>query len=269
MNDNYRTFFGFTKEPFISDIDLKDILVTDGIKMVSQKFNYAIRLGAIALITGEVGSGKSTALRWTVSQLHPAEFKLLKITASSGSILEFYRQLLSELDVNISSTSKALLTREIKKAISNLILEKRKKPVILVDEASLLRLEVFVELHTITQFEYDSKPWLPIIMAGQNNLIDKLQFIHSAPLASRVVARSHLCAIKRKEMEGYLSHHLQIVGVTTDIFSEAAITAIFQGSGGIYRKANHLARGGLIAAATEKSSVVLPEHVQLASSEIF
>lgn len=268
MNQTYKRFFGFAKDPFTSDIDLDDILITEDIKAVYERFQYNIQLGAVAVITGEVGSGKSTALRWTINKLHPSEHKVLWITANSGSILEFYRQMLAELELEKTSNSKAVNTRMIKGRVFELIKEKRQKPVIVVDEASLMRLEVFAELHTICQFECDSKPWLPIVLVGQNHLLDKLQYRGSAPLASRIVARSHLNSSTRQEMETYLLHHLRVAGVQTELFSEKSITAIHQGSGGILRKANHLARGSLIAASKEKSQRVNPEHVQIASSEI-
>lgn len=70
-------------------------------------------------------------------------------------------------------------------------------------------------------------------------------------------------------MEAYLLHHLVLAGLKTNPFEESAITAIQQGSGGLFRKANHLARGALIAAAAEKSLSVTPEHVRLAATGIF
>ena len=70
-------------------------------------------------------------------------------------------------------------------------------------------------------------------------------------------------------MQQYLAHHLSIVGVKTNLFEDAAITAIYQGSGGLLRKANHLARGALIAAAGKESMNVSAEHVRLAATEIF
>ncbi len=128
---------------------------------------------------------------------------------------------------------------------------------------------VFFELHTICQFEKDSKPYLPMILAGQNNLIDKLTYRSSQPLASRIVARSHLQGTTLSGMETYLKHHLAIAGVRHNLFSQAALTAIHQGSGGIFRKANHLARGSLMAAAAEQKEMVDAEHVQLAATEVF
>ena len=143
------------------------------------------------------------------------------------------------------------------------------KIVPIVDKASVMRLEAFAELHTICQFEKDSKPWLPIILAGQNNLIDKLIYRSSQPLASRVVAKSHLEGVDLNGMEKHLKHQLAIAGVDQMLFDPTAVTAIHQGSGGLFRKANHLARGALIAAADQQSTQVNAEHVRLAATEIF
>ena len=269
MNHNYRSFFGLKKEPFGSDIRVSEILKTTELIDVKQRFDYIIRIGAIGLVTGDVGSGKSTAIRYAAEHLHPSEYKSLYITASSGAIMEFYRQLVNELDIHIKSNSKALMLRLIKKEITDLVSEKKIKVVLLVDEASLLRLEVFAELHTICQFEKDSKPYLPIILAGQNNLIDKLSYRSSAPLASRIVARSHLQGTDLAGMQDYLKHHLAIAGIKQNLFDQNAITAIHQGSGGLFRKANHLARGALIAAAANQAAMINADHVRLASTEIF
>ena len=269
MNHNYRSFFGLKKEPFGSDIRVPEILKTTELIDVKERFDYIIRIGAIGLVTGEVGSGKSTAIRYAAEHLHPSEYKSLYMTASSGAIMEFYRALVNELDIHIKSNSKALMLRLIKKEITELVREKKIKVVLLVDEASLLRLEVFAELHTICQFEKDSKPYLPIILAGQNNLIDKLSYRSSAPLASRIVARSHLQGTDLAGMQDYLKHHLAIAGIKQNLFDQNAITAIHQGSGGLFRKANHLARGALIAAAANQAAMVNADHVRLASTEIF
>jgi general secretion pathway protein A len=269
MNNNYRSFFGLKKQPFDADISLKDILKTPELIDVKERFDYVIGLGAIGLVTGEVGSGKSTAIRYAAEHLHPSEYKSLYLTASSGSIMEFYRQLINELDIHIKSNSKATMLRLIKKEITQRICENKIKVTLLVDEASLLRLEVFAELHTICQFEKDSKPYLPMILAGQNNLIDKLSYRSSQPLASRIVARSHLQGTDLAGMQDYLKHHLAIAGIKQNLFDQNAVTAIHQGSGGLFRKANHLARGALIAAAAQQCTLVNAEHVRLASTEIF
>ena len=269
MNNNYRSFFGFTKEPFGTDLKIKELLETDELKAVTKRLDYAIRLGGAALVTGEIGSGKSTALRFSAEKLHPSEYETFYVTATSGSILELYRQITAEMGIYQSSNSRAVMTQLIKNEIKELVDGKKMKVVLIIDEASLLRMEVLSELHTLCQFHKDSKPWLPLVLAGQSTLIDKMMYRASAPLASRVVARSHMEGIDRQGMQQYLEHHLSLAGVTTNLFEDAAITAIYQGSGGLLRKANHLARGALIAAAGKESMSVSAEHVRLAATEIF
>jgi general secretion pathway protein A len=269
MESAYRQFFALQDEPFASDVAQKDILVTPAVSAVQDRVHYAVRLGAVALVTGEVGSGKSTALRYSIGGLHPSEYRVLSVTASSGSILELYRQILGELGHEDAGVSRALMTRTIRREVLELVQGKKIKTVLVIDEASLLRLEVFAELHTLCQFEHDSKPYLPIVLAGQVNLLDHLRYRNGLPLASRVVAKSHLKGIDHKTMEDYLRHHLAIAGVERMLFDAAAVTAIPQGSGGLFRKANHLARGALIAAAHQKAPLVTAEHVRISATELF
>ncbi len=269
MSETYRTFFGLSKEAFPANIDIDEILVTPEVQGVKKRFDYAVRLGSSVVITGDVGSGKSTALRYAASSLHPSEYKVFYVTATTGSIIELYRQIVEELGVEKTSNSRAVMMSTIKNEIKEFVQGKKMKTVLIIDEASLLRMEVFAELHTLVQFEKDSRTWLPVILAGQPTLVDKLQYRTSIPFASRIVAKSHLEGLDMAGMKSYLIHHLKLCGVDTNLFSDQAITAIHQGSGGLLRKANNLARGSLIAAATEKSMLVSAEHVRIASSEIF
>jgi general secretion pathway protein A len=268
MTSSYRQFFGLHNEPFTSDIKRKEILVTPSLKGVEERIHYALRIGGIAVVTGEIGSGKSTALRYVIGGLHPSEHRIIYVTASSGSILELYRQILGELGVSLCGSSRALMTQRIKQEITELVQGKKMKAALVIDEASLLRLEVFAELHTLTQFEQDSKPFLPIVLAGQSNLVDNLRYRNCLPLASRVVAKTHLQGSDQKTMEEYLRHHLGIAGVKQMLFDETAVTAIHQGSGGLFRKANHLARGAMVAAAGGECRAITAEHVRLAATEL-
>jgi general secretion pathway protein A len=85
---SYRSFFGFTKESFGADLRTEEILFSPALQGVKDRLEYGLRLGALAVVTGEVGSGKSAALRFATSHLQPSEVRLLWVTASCGSILE-------------------------------------------------------------------------------------------------------------------------------------------------------------------------------------
>jgi len=263
-----RHFFGFTREPFSADVRVDELYHTAALEGAKERFLYTVSLEAVSVITGDVGSGKSTALRYASSTLHPSQYQIISVIASTGSIIEILKQISMALDIEWTSISLAKLMH----AVRGMIMEigKRKQvPILIIDEASLLRTEVFAQLHTLGQFEMDSKPLLPIILAGQNNLLDKLMYLTSRPLASRVIGRSHLEGLKQKDMAGYLKHHLEVAGIKEQLFSDEAILAIHQGSGGLLRRANLLAKGSLIAAAREKCLVVSAEHVRMASTEIF
>lgn len=265
---NYTDYFGMAREPFTDDIEEKKLLKLPGTLSVKQRMDYILTIGGVMVVTGDVGSGKSTALRWALGQYHKSEINCCYVTAHGGSSNELYKQLCWAMQLTVASGSKSLLLKEFKTAISDVLDKNRNKTVVIIDEASLLRAEVFAELHTINQFNFDSEKKFALILVGQNSLLDKLKYRTSLPLASRVVTRAHLSAINEEQMEDYINHHLKVSGMKTKIFTSNAATAIWQGSGGLLRKANLLSRGALIACMIDKQDQVNEEHVRRASTEI-
>ncbi len=243
----YCNYFGFKYEPFTAEISSKNLLKLPSMVAVKERFDYVMNGGVF---------------------YHPSQYLFLNITATGGSLIEFYRQLCWDLDIVVKTGSRAATLKEFKTTVREIAATKKQKIMIIVDEAHLLRIEIFAELHTITQFDNDSKNLFSLVLSGQPNLIEKMTYRSTAPLASRVVARTHLNTLNPEQMRVYLEHHMGVVGVKKQLFSDQAITAIYQGSGGVLRKANSLARGGLIAAATEKEQVVSAEHIRLASTEL-
>lgn len=262
------SYFGFKSDPFSSEISSKNLLKLPSMISVKERFDY-VSGGGILIVTGEVGSGKSTSLRWSESQFHSSQYLFLNIVSTGGSLIEFYRQLCWGLDIDVKTASRAWILKEFKNAVREIVATKKQKIFIVVDEAHLLRIDIFAELHTITQFDNDSKNLFALVLAGQPPLLEKLTYRSSAPLASRVIARTHLTNLNQEQLALYLEHHLAVAGIKKQLFSDQAITAIHQGSGGILRKANFLARGGLVAAAAEKEDSVSAEHIRLASTELF
>jgi len=259
--------FSLSREPFAQDIPIDDLFPLPGLAAFFDRFDYAIRLGAATVITGEVGSGKSTSLRAAASRLHPSQYKIVNLVATTGSALELLRQICLELGAPPLSNSVAKLMKTIRELLSN-IGAKKQIPILIIDEAHLMRLDILAQLHTITQLPFDQKSLMPLILSGQNILIDRLLYHTSKPFASRVVGRTHLEGLQQADMREYLFHHLRISGATAEIFSDEALTAVHQSSGGLLRRANNLARGAMLAAAAEQAPVVSAEHVRLASTEI-
>ena len=264
----YEEYFGMKKEPYVDNLKEKDLLQLPGTLSVKQRMDYVLNNGGVMVVTGDVGSGKSTALRWSLNQYHKSEINCLYVTANSGSTTELYKQLCWSLKLNIKSGSKSLLLREFKAGMLELMEQNKNKTIVIIDEASLLRADVFAELHTVNQYKFDSIKLFSLILVGQNSLLDKLKYRTSIPLASRVITRAHLAAINESQMNDYINHHLKISGVKVKLFSKNAISAIYQGSGGGLRKANSLSRGSLLACMIDKEEQVTEEHVRRASTEL-
>ena len=131
-----------------------------------------------------------------------------------------------------------------------------------------MRLEVFAELHTLAQRDFDSRPLLPMVLSGQTSLVDKLLFHTSRPFSSRIVGRTHLEALQRDHMAAYLAHHLKIAGGKEELAQR-------RGRHGHPPELGRVAPSGrgpcprrAPCAAREKCPRVSGEHVRVASTEI-
>lgn len=262
-----RHYFGFKKDPFPQDVAVKDLYPLPGLGPLEKRVLFALNQRAISVITGDVGSGKSTALRYIASKCHPSEYQLITIVGGAYSTIELYRQILMEFGTRYYSYQVTIMTQIIREGILE-IASRNVVPLLMIDEAHLLKREVFVHLHTLAQFEYDSRPVLPVILCGQDFLLDHLMASAARPLASRILGRSHLEALKKEVMGEYLAHHVKLAGSSKTLFSDEAVFAIHQNSGGLLRKANSLAKAALLAASMDESQTVAPEHVRVASTEI-
>lgn len=261
------THFGFSKKPFSSSLKPADLLITSQMKEWQARCDFVATHRLWAVLTGEVGAGKSTAIRWALDLLPHPEFRPLLVTASGGSVLEIYRRILAALTLpqpGVRAKMFAAIAQACRDTASQNV-----TPVLVIDEASLLSLEVFRELHTLTQFDCDSKSILSVILVGQEDLIDKLSYPTSKPLASRIVARMHFVGGAEQDTNDYVMHHLHLAGVKPTLFEPASITALHQASGGILRHINNLARNAMISAAAKKQKIVTADDVRIATSELF
>ena len=115
-----RRFFGFTKEPFSPDVRVDELFHAPVPEGAKERCLYAVNLGAISVITGDAGPGKSTALRYAASALHPSPYQIIPVVASTGSIIEVLKQIAMALDIEWGSIALAKLTRIIRMAITEI-----------------------------------------------------------------------------------------------------------------------------------------------------
>lgn len=149
----YLEYYGFKSEPFANNIPPRNLLKLPDMLGVKERLDYVFQLGGIMLVTGEVGSGKSTAGRWALSHYHTSELVILQVIANTASIGEFYKQLCWVMDLEVKGASRSFLAKSFRTALKDVVIGKKQRVILVIDEAHLLRLEVFAELHTLTQFE--------------------------------------------------------------------------------------------------------------------
>jgi general secretion pathway protein A len=263
----YLAHFGFTHYPFERALSPDELFASSAAREAQARLAHLVELRGIGLVTGEVGSGKTTICRQLAATLHPGLHRLFYVTLSTGNVLDMYKAITWQLGVPIER-NRASAYRTIHTEISRLVLESKIHPILVVDEAHHLRNEVLEDLRLLTNYAMDAERRLCLLLVGMPELRRRLRMAVHESLAQRIVVRYHLAGLSREETPDYLAHRLQLAGSTLPLFETPAIEALFQATQGLPRKLNAAAHYALSAAALAKAKQVSAEHVQAALDEL-
>jgi type II secretory pathway predicted ATPase ExeA len=216
---------------------------------------YAAKRNMFAVVTSDVGMGKSTLARKFVGQLDPDRYTSLYVSDSKLTPRWFYGGLLDQLGVEsrfYRGDSKRLLHRHL-----SMIREvHRKKVCVIVDEAHLLDRETLEEVRFVLNTDMDSANPMSLVLLGQNELWDKLRMNLYAAIRQRIDIKSKLSPLDRTEVEKYVQSHLKYAGVGSEIFTESALDEIYKYSGGAPRAINKAATHCLLNAAQRNKKMI-------------
>jgi type II secretory pathway predicted ATPase ExeA len=263
----YRAHFGFTHYPFERDLQPDELFASSAGHEAQARLQHLVELRGIGLITGEVGSGKTTVCRQLAASLHPGLYRLFYVPLSTGNVMDMYKAIAWQLGLPVER-SRATAYRAIHSEISRLTLDTKILPILVVDEAQHLRNEVLEDLRLLTNFAMDAERRLCVVLVGLTELRRRLTMAVHESLTQRIVVRYHLAGLTRDELPAYLAHRLQLAGCTLPVFEPAAVEALFQATQGLPRKINRSAHYALSAAALAKLRQVSAEHVQIALDEL-
>jgi len=262
----YLKHFGLNRFPFDRDIAVEDMFQSQSMAELSVRLQHLLELRGIGLVTGDAGSGKSSACRKMASALHSGIYKTLYVPLSTGNPIDLYKCVAWELGLP-TERSRAALYRQIRNEVTRLSVEARMRCLLIVDEAHALRSDVLEELRLLTNYAMDSENRLCLLLCGQTELRRRVAMAVHEPLNQRIVVRYQLGTLGADEVCAYLGHLLKRAGTELDLFEPQALAALHQSSSGLPRKLNLFAHHALIAAAAAKAKVVTAEHVQAAMSE--
>jgi general secretion pathway protein A len=251
----WEAFFGFKKAPFSDHPDTKQVFASQAWTQLHARLQFLVDHQATGLLTGEVGSGKSTAARTFTASLNPSLYKVLYLHWTSGSALDLLRQLAQELDLEPAHL-RGDLARQISEAIVRLNQSKKQQPILICDEAQLLRHAALEQLPLLLNFDMDSSHYLTLLLVGQPLLRRTLSLAAHEALRQRIAVHYHLEGLTRQELDAYLAHQLKAAGLSQPLFEDTAIQALYQATKGILRKVNKLALASLRLAAARECSMV-------------
>ncbi len=243
----YAEFYGLKELPFALTPDPRFIYFTPSHTEVMANLHYGIESGkGLIVVTGEVGTGKTTILRWMMQRLDRTVL-VAYIFNPRLSVTEFYQHVASLLDVQKWETKPELLV-----ALGQALESRHSRglrTVLIIDEAQGLSASVLEEIRLLSNFESNTAKQLQIVLTGQPELRNVLNNPDLRQLKQRVALR---CVIKPlpnvEETDRYITSRLLVSGAArTDMFSPEAIDYIYRCSEGIPRNINNLCDNALLA----------------------
>lgn len=202
--------------------------------------------GGFVVLTGEVGTGKTTICRALLEQL-PENVDLALILNPGLNVTELLHAVCEEFGVHVPAEEAS--SKNLVGHLNHYLLEAHaagRKPVLMIDEAQNLPVDVLEQIRLLTNLETPKQKLLQIFLVGQPELGDLLDYPHLRQLAQRVTARYHLTPLNRLETAEYIRHRLAVAGVDRPLFTPGAVKRIYKLSGGIPRVINILCDRSLL-----------------------
>lgn len=252
----YKEFFGLRELPFALTPDPRFVYFTPSHTEVMANLHYGIESGkGLIVVTGEVGTGKTTVLRWMMQRLDRTVL-VGYVFNPRLSVPEFYQHIARVLNVKNWENKTGLLF-----ALGKTLEERHAlglRTVIIIDEAHGLSANVLEEIRLLSNYETDSAKQLQIVLTGQPELREVLNDPGLRQLKQRVALRCQIEPLPSvEETERYIKARLTVAGAErTDIFTPSALDFIYRCSEGIPRQVNNLCDNALLTAFAAGEYVV-------------
>jgi type II secretory pathway predicted ATPase ExeA len=262
-----RSHWDFTRTPFSKDLAPSMLHRHPGHAEAVARIAWCIDEAAIGVITGEVGAGKTVAVRAALADLDSSRHTVIYLGNPAIGARGLYTTIVSHLG-QIPRFHRCNLIPQAQDALAAELAERGRKVVLIVDEAHLLTADQLEELRLLTNADMDSTSPFALVLAGQPTLRQRLRLGAFAALDQRVALRYALPPLGATDTGDYISHHLKLAGRSDTLFSDDAITRIHKASRGLPRAVNNLAVQALIAAYAEGASIVDDKAARAAITEV-
>jgi len=266
----YEVYFGFSEKPFSLTPDPRYIYKSESHARAFELLQYAIRRReGFVVITGDIGTGKTTLCRALLEQIDRRTFTALVLNPflSEDDLLKLILQdfgVVSRDDVKsgrLAGVSKQELIDTLYDFLLGL-LPLKASAVLIIDEAQNLPLPVLEQLRILSNLETDKDKLLQIILVGQQNLGPLLRSPELRQLDQRVSVRYELKPMTQEETAAYITHRLYVAGAKSGVtFTQKAFQSVYEYSAGTPRVINLLCDRSLLGAFSAKVHKVSHEMV--------
>ncbi len=261
-----QSHWGFTRMPFGRDLAPSMLHRHPGHSEAIARIGWCVDQCAIGVITGEVGAGKTVAIRAAATSLDPARHVIIYLANPTIGV----RGMLTHIVATLGHTPAfhtARLAPQAADALAAEHAERGRNPVLVVDEAHLLDNHQLEAIRLLTNHDMDSGSPFAVVLVGQPTLRHRLRLGVLAALDQRIAVRYTLPGMTADDTADYIGHHTKIAGRSDALFADDAMTLIHNASRGHPRAVNNLALHALTAAFAAGHSIVGEKAARIAISE--
>lgn len=251
----YTKFFGLNKKPFSLIPDPSFLYLSSKHRKALTTLQYGlVSQAGFTVITGEIGSGKTTLVRSLLDKLQ-SDCEVGLITNTHSAFGDLLTWVLAAFNIDSNASNKAERYKTFVKFINDKS-KANKRVILIVDEAQNMDIQTLEELRLLSNINVNQEIMLQLVLVGQPELVDKLNQPELVQFSQRISIEYHLHPLSYNETEEYIHYRLKVAGNNNKIFHPSACAALYYYSGGIPRLINNLGDLALVFAfAADKRKI--------------
>lgn len=267
MIEKLQAHYGFDKMPFGRDLAPGKLHRHASHNEAVARIGWCIAERSIGVVTGEVGAGKTVAVRTVLQSLDPSKHTVIYLPNPLIGVRGIYEEIVNAFGQPASHLGSRLMV-QASKALAAEREERGRTPVLVIDEAHLLTYEQLEAIRMLTNQAMDQDSPLASLLVGQPTLRRTMKLAVLAALEQRTALRYTMPGMTASETSSYIAHHLKLVGRPDQLFTEDALNLIHTTARGYPRAVNNLALQSLVAAFAAGKNLVDDTAARSAVSEV-
>lgn len=251
----YERFYGLQEKPFSKTPDPRYLYKSRQHEEALERILFAIQEKELAVLTGDIGSGKTTISRTAMDSLDDSSL-VVNIINPRLSPAQFLKTISKRLGIKDIKYFKQDIIEQMSERIAELY-EQHITPVVFVDEAQLIpSKDTIDEIRLLTNYQLDNMNLITIILIGQTEFRERLQAKHYTAFRQRIGMSYHLGSLGLEDTEKYIEFRLRIAGRSEPLFTASAVELIHKYSNGIPRTINTLCSNALLYGYGEERNTI-------------